>query len=127
VQFLGGNGFNSPRLVELAGRAANGAVSGAAWIMNAPTPGNRAFVKAYREQYGSDPDQFAAQAYAGVHLLATAIKNARSRDPRAIRDALARLRNVDTVLGKFSFEETRDPLQRPLVQIIRDGKPELFP
>lgn len=127
VQILGGNGLNSPQLVELAGSAADGAVSGAAWIWNAPTPGNRAFVKAYREQYGTDPDQFAAQAYAGVHLLATAIRSARSTDPRAIRDALAGLRDVDTVLGKFSFDVTRNPVQTPLVQIIRDGKPELFP
>lgn len=127
VQFIGGNGLNSPRLLELAGSAADGALSGAAWILNAPTPGNRAFVKAYREHYGSDPDQFAAQAYAGVHLLATAIRNARSRDPVAIRDALARLRNVDTVLGKFSFDESRNPVQTPLVQIVRDGKAELFP
>jgi branched-chain amino acid transport system substrate-binding protein len=127
VQFLGGNGFNSPRLIELAGRAAEGAVSGVAWTLNAPTAGNRAFVKTYRQQYGRDPDQFAAQAYAGVHLLATAIRNARSRDPRAIREALAHLRNVDTVLGRFSFDETRNPVQTPLVQIIRDGKAELFP
>jgi len=127
VQFLGGNGFNSPELLALAGRAADGAISGAAWILDAPTPGNRAFVKAYREQYGADPDQFAAQAYAGVHLLAAAIRNARSRDPRAIRDALARLRGVETVLGKFSFDEARNPVQTPVVQIIRDGKPELFP
>jgi branched-chain amino acid transport system substrate-binding protein len=127
VQFLGGNGLNSPQLLDLAGSAANGAVSGAAWTYGAPTPGNRAFVKAYRDQYGADPDQFAAQAYAGVYLLATAIKHARSTDPRAIRDALAGLRNVDIVLGKFSFDENRNPVQTPLVQIIRDGKAELFP
>jgi branched-chain amino acid transport system substrate-binding protein len=127
LQFLGGNGFNSPRMLQVAGRAAEGAVSGVAWTLDAYTPGNQAFVRAYREQYGVDPGQFAAQAYAGVHLLATAIKQARSRDPRAIRDALARLRNVDTVLGKFSFDETRNPVQTPLVQIIRDGRPEHFP
>jgi branched-chain amino acid transport system substrate-binding protein len=127
VQFLGGNGLNSPQLLDLAASAANGAVSGAAWTHGAPTPGNRAFAKAYRDLYGTDPDQFAAQAYAGVYILATAIKHARSSDPRAIRDALAGLRNVDTVLGKFSFDEGRNPVQTPLVQIIRDGKAELFP
>jgi branched-chain amino acid transport system substrate-binding protein len=126
VPFIGGNGINSPKLAELAGSAAQGAISGAAWFIANDTPGNAEFVKAYRDQYGSDPDQFAAQAYAGVYLLATAMKNASSSSPRAVRDALAQLKDVPTVLGSFSFDASRNPVHPPVVQVVQDGKFTLF-
>jgi branched-chain amino acid transport system substrate-binding protein len=126
VRFIGGNGFNSPKLAQLAGKAAEGAISGAAWFVSADSPGNQDFVAAYKAKYSTDPDQFAAQAYAGVYILATAIKNASSSDSQRIRDELAKIKDLDTVLGKFSFDAKRDPVHQPIVQTVTDGKFALF-
>jgi len=126
VHFIGGNGFNSPKLAQLAGKAAEGAISGAAWFINSSAPGNQDFVKAYNTKYGANPDQFAAQAYAAVYLMAAAIKNAGQANSQAIRDALAQTKDVDTVLGKFSFDANRDPLHTPVVQVVKDGQFALF-
>ncbi|MCC7105736.1 MAG: ABC transporter substrate-binding protein [Chloroflexi bacterium] len=126
VPIIGGNGFNSPQLAKLAGPAAEGAISGAAWFISADAPGNAAFVKAYRERYNSDPDQFAAQAYAGTNLIVTAIRNAGATDSKSIRDALAKLKDQDTVLGKFSFSDQRDAIHTPVVQVVKNGKFELY-
>ncbi len=126
VHFIGGNGFNSPKLAQLAGKAAEGAISGAAWFINSSAPGNQDFVKAYNTKYGANPDQFAAQAYAAVYLMASAIKNAGQANSQAIRDALAQTKDMDTVLGKFSFDANRDPLHTPVVQVVKDGQFALF-
>jgi branched-chain amino acid transport system substrate-binding protein len=126
VPFIGGNGFNSPQLAKLAGPAAEGAISGAAWFIGADTPANAAFVKAFRTKYSADPDQFAAQAYSGVYLLAQAIKRAGSSDATAIRDALAKTSNADVPLGAFSFSAAREPVHPPVVQIVKDGQFELL-
>lgn len=126
VVFIGGNNFNTRRLAELAGPVAEGAISGAAWHVSETTPGNRAFVQAYRQRYGEDPDQFAAQAYAGVYLLAKAIKNAKSADIPKVRDALAAIQDTDTILGRFSFNGDREPMHTPVVQIMRNGKFEVL-
>ncbi|MBI3942322.1 MAG: ABC transporter substrate-binding protein, partial [Chloroflexi bacterium] len=126
VPFIGGNGFNSPKLAQLAGQAAEGAISGAAWLISAENPGNQAFVKAYKAKYGSDPDQFSAQAYAGVYILANAIKAANSKDSQAIREAMAKTKDVDTVLGKFSFDKDRDPVHEPIVQMVKNGQFALY-
>ncbi len=126
VHIIGGNGFNSPKLAQLAGPAAEGAISGAAWFIGNDTPGNKAFVEAYSKKFGVNPDQFAAQAYAGVYIMANAIKKAGAANSQAIRDALAQTKDLDTVLGKFSFNEKRDPVHTPVVQVIKDGKFELF-
>jgi branched-chain amino acid transport system substrate-binding protein len=126
VPFIGGNGFNSPKLAQLAGPAAEGAITGAAWLISNDTPGNKAFVEEYNKKYGINPDQFAAQAYTGVYILANAIKTAGSSDSTAIRDAMAKIKDLDTVLGKFSFDPNREPVHSPVVQIIKNGKFELY-
>ncbi|MHB8203379.1 MAG: ABC transporter substrate-binding protein [Desulfomonilaceae bacterium] len=126
VPFIGGNGFNSPKLAQLAGPAAEGAITGAAWLISNDTPGNKAFVEAYNKKYGANPDQFAAQAYTGVYILADAIKTAGSSNPTAIRDAMAKIKDMDTVLGKFSFDARREPVHAPVVQIIENGKFVLY-
>ncbi len=126
VPFIGGNGFNSPQLAKLAGQAAEGAISGAAWFISSDTPANVAFVKAFRAKYNADPDQFAAQAYSGMYLLAQAIKSAGSREAPAIRDALARTKDLEVPLGKFSFTDKREPVHPPVVQVVKGGTFELF-
>lgn len=126
IHIIGGNGFNSPKLAQLAGPAAEGAISGAAWFIGNDTPGNKAFVEAYNKKYGINPDQFAAQAYAGVYIIANALKNAGVANSQALRDTMAKIKDLDTVLGKFSFNEQRDPVHTPVVQMIKNGKFELF-
>lgn len=126
VYFIGGNGFNSPKLAEIAGPAAEGAISGSAWFISNPSPANEAFVEAYRAEYGGDPDQFAAQAYTAAWVLAEAIKNATAVDPAAIRDALNEVANFDTPLGSFGFTENRDPDHTPVVLTVQDGVFALF-
>jgi len=126
VPFIGGNGFNSPVVVQRAGPAAEGAISGAAWIISSETPGSQAFVESYRAKYGVVPDQFAAQAYAGVFILAEAIRNANTTDFWAIRDALAKTTDLPTILGQFSFDQNGDPIHIPIVQVVKNGKFEVF-
>jgi branched-chain amino acid transport system substrate-binding protein len=38
-----------------------------------------------------------------------------------VRDALAAVVDYPTPLGNFSFDETRNPVHDPVVQIVQDG------
>lgn len=126
VHIIGGNGFNSPKLAQIAGKAAEGAISGAAWDVSSTFPTNVDFVKAFQAEYKADPDQFAAQAYTAAWVAAAAIKNAGSVDHAAVRDALAKIAGLDTPLGKYSFNDKRDPVHEPVVLIVKDGKFAVF-
>lgn len=127
VPIIGGNGFNSPALIKNAGEAAEGVVVGAAWNVSADNPLNKKFVEDFTAKYGTPPDQFAAQAYAGVYIASDAIKKAGSPDDRkAIRDGLAGIKDFDTVLGKFSFTPGRDADHTPVVQVVKGGKFVVF-
>ncbi len=123
VSVVGGNGFNSPTVLRDAGAAAEGLVVGAAWNPASPHPLSEAFVKRYRARYNTEPDQFAAQAYAGTYVLAEGMRIARTTsDQRALRDGLAQVHDLDTVLGRFSFTPTRNAEHPAVVQIVRDGR-----
>lgn len=121
VRIIGGNGFNSPKLAEIAGPAAEGAISGSAWNVASTYPASVDFVKAFNAEYGGDPDQFAAQAYTAAYAAATAIKNAGSVDHAAIRDALAQISGMASPLGSFSFDANRDPVHDAVVLTVKDG------
>ena len=112
--------------VERAGEAAEGAISFTYWSSTGDVPANRAFVENYMAKYGAEPSRFAAASYATVHILAKAIADAGSSDSRAIRDALAQIENLDTVLGSFSFDANGDAVYDPAVLIVKDGKFEVF-
>jgi len=122
IPIVGGNGLNSPNVVKVAQAAAEGVMVGAAWFRDNPNPKSRAFVAAYQAKYGTVPDQFAAQAYQGAYILATAIKNAGSADRKAVRDALAKVHDLDGVLGKFSFSEKRDPIHPSVTLVVQGGQ-----
>ena len=89
-------------------------------------PGNQAFIQNYRAKYGVEPDIWAAQSYATLHILAKAIVNAQSADPNAIRDALANITDLDTILGQFSFDAVGDAVYDPVVLIVTNGNFEVF-
>jgi branched-chain amino acid transport system substrate-binding protein len=118
---IGGNGLNSPAIIEQAGEAAEGVIVGAAWNVNATDDLSAAFIVSYEEANGSLPDQFSAQAYTGAWLMGTAIRCADSADPADIRDVLASIEDFNSPLGLFSFDEDRNPVHDPVLQIIEDG------
>jgi branched-chain amino acid transport system substrate-binding protein len=126
VHFIGGNGFNSPAVITGAGSAAEGAIEGTAWFPNAKTAINQRFIKEYKARYGKAPDQFAAQAFDGINVLAAAIKLANTTSNRAaVRDALTKVKNVPVVTGAsglFSFTALRDANEQGTVQIIQNGQ-----
>lgn len=122
IPVIGGNGLNSPALIENAGDAAEGVIVGAAWNSAADDQLSQDFKVAYEEATGNAPDQFAAQAFTGMTLVDAAVRSACSSEPAAIRDAMAALSGVPTVLGEFSFTENRDADHPAVVQVVEGGE-----
>jgi branched-chain amino acid transport system substrate-binding protein len=126
VPFVGGNGFNSPQVIEIAKEAAEGLIVATPWFGEKNDPKVKAFVAKYEKTYGKKPDQFAAQAYDAFHIMTNALKAAGSADRAKLRDALAATRNFQGVVGKFSFDADRDVVMTPSVLIVNGGKFTIF-
>ena len=112
--------------VQAAGAAAEGVITFTGWSSLAVIPGNQAFIQNYTEKYGMEPNAWAAQSYATLHILAAAIAEAQSTDSAAIRDALANTMNMDTILGQFSFDAHGDAVYNPQILIVKNGEFGVF-
>ncbi len=124
---LGGNGFNSPGFIKNAGAAAEGVMVGTSWNSLGTGAANQRFLEAMKK-HGANPDQFSAQAYTGVYILAEAIKLAGGKTGREDLEAgLGKIKDLDTPLGKFSFTPARDAQHEPSVQQVKDGKFQIVP
>ncbi|MBP2689726.1 MAG: branched-chain amino acid transporter substrate-binding protein, partial [Deltaproteobacteria bacterium] len=106
--------------------AAEGLIVATPWFVDRNDPKVKAFVAKYEKAYGKKPDQFAAQAYDALYIMADALKRAGKADRTALRDALASTRNFQGVLGTFSFDAERDVVMEPNVLIIKGGKFQIF-
>jgi branched-chain amino acid transport system substrate-binding protein len=133
--FIGGNGFNSPKLFEIAKDAADNTVMGSPWSAENAAPANKAFMSAYKAKYNTAPDQFAAQAYDAVYIVAEALKGIKLSgkldvDRQALRAALPDVKFTGAT-GKFSFRSAPtangkavgfDAEQDAIVNIAKGGK-----
>jgi branched-chain amino acid transport system substrate-binding protein len=126
VPFVGGNGFNSPKVIEIAKEAAEGLIVATPWFGDKDDPMVKAFVAKYEKAYGKKPDQFAAQAYDAFYIMTNALKEAGAADRAKLRDSLAATRNFQGVVGKFSFDADRDVVMTPSVLIVKGGKFAIF-
>ena len=115
-QFLGGNGFNTATVSKQAGSSGMGARSASAWYIGNTFASNADFVSAYKQKYGGDPDQFAAQGYTGIKIIADAASRAGLTfsdlpgDREKLRAAMETV-NIDTPLGPFQFTSNHDVKQ----------------
>ncbi len=125
-QFAGGSCFNPLAIVKAAGGAGKGALSANSWHINNDSGNNREFVDAYRRRFGSDPDQMAAQAYAGMLILADASSRAQltfdhvAEDRLRLRSALETTRMI-TPLGNSQFNDDHD-LELAAYLVTMDGR-----
>ena len=119
---VGGNGFNAPAFIQGAGAASENVIVGAAWNSASTNPLSQKFIQSYTAKFSAAPDQFAAQAYSGVYILAKAIQTANSTEHQAIRDALPKVKDFDTVLGTFNFNSSRDAQHPAVIQVVQNGQ-----
>jgi branched-chain amino acid transport system substrate-binding protein len=123
--FVGGEGWDSPALVEVAGKAAEGNYYTDHFSAADPDPRVQKFVQLYRGKYGALPDALAALWYDGARLLAQAVEQAGSTETAKIRDALAATRDFEGVTGRISIDQDRNASKPGVILKIDNGLPEM--
>ena len=123
--FVGGEGWDSPTLVQVAGKAADGNYYTDHFSAADPDPRIQKFVQTYRAKYGALPDALAALWYDGAKLLSRAIQQAGSVDAAKIRDALAATRDFEGVTGRISIDQDRNASKSGVILKIDNGEPKM--
>jgi branched-chain amino acid transport system substrate-binding protein len=117
----GGDGWDSPKLVEIGGQSVEGCMFSNHFSKDDTSAVVRNFVDKYKQKFGAEPDALASLAYDAAVILMSAIKKTGSLDPDALKEAI-RTSPVAGVSGNITFDEKRNPIKSAVILKIKDGK-----
>ena len=110
MPFLGGDGWDSPKLQELAGpEGVKGNYISSHFSAGDNDPIVQNFVKEYQERFSEPPGAMAALSYDGILVLADAFKRAGPNPTHdMIRAALAETQGFVGITGAITIDENRN-------------------
>ena len=118
-----GYGTDARKLLELLGDIANGYMSNQ--VIDTVTPKDPAgqhFIASYKAKYNRDASMYAAQGWMVGQVFIQALKEAKTYDAEGIRNALDNVKDVETIGGKVTFDDTNEIWVRQMIQQIQNGK-----
>ena len=138
VPVIGGNGMNSVKVFDLAKGASDDLWVGSPWSIENQTKENSTFIDNFKKKYNASPDQFAAQAYDAMNIVATALKKVKlsgdlDKDRVAVREALPSVQ-WNGATGAFKFRRANDKAGKPagydadqtaIVSVTKAGRYEI--
>lgn len=119
--FMGGDGWDSHELHEIA----EGALDGS-WFTNHqsngdPTPELQQLIARYRTAFGSEPDTLGVLGYDTARLVLDAMERAEALTGPGVRDALERTRRFPGVSGAITLDAQHDALKPMVIMQIGGG------
>ncbi len=124
VPLMGADGWDSPKLVELAGAdALNNTFITNHYSSEDPDKTIQKFVSTFKDKNdGTSPNAFNALGYDTIYLLKDAIERAGSTDSSKIKDALAKTKDLSLVTGIVTIDKKHNPIKSATVLEYKDGK-----
>lgn len=120
---IGGDGWDSPKLVEIGTAAAlNNTYFTNHYSVDDNSPASKAFVDAYKKEYGQNPDALAVLGYDAAKLLIDAIGRANSTDKTKILAAIAATKDYPAITGATTLNATHDAVKSAVIIEMKDGK-----
>ncbi|MGP3956560.1 amino acid ABC transporter substrate-binding protein [Nonomuraea sp. 3N208] len=109
--------------------AAEHIISPVGWSATATFTGNQDMVKRYKEMFGGEANEDAANGYTVGQIVEAAVTAVKCVDPtKECQDKLAdhiRQGTFDTVVGPLSFDDQGRPEQAHMIQQYVDGKVQI--
>lgn len=122
IPLLGGDGWDSPKTIEIGGSAVDGSYFTNHYAEDDSNPVIQNFIQKFKKKYGIVPDAMAVLGYDAANILFNAIKEANSEEPSKIRDAIAQTKNFLGVSGAITMDKNRNAEKSIVVLTIENGK-----
>ncbi|NLC66736.1 MAG: ABC transporter substrate-binding protein [Clostridium sp.] len=124
VPILGGDGYDSPKLAEIAGTENLNDVYYTNHYSSMDTASEIVdFREAFKGKYNTEADAFNALGYDLAYFLVDAIDRAGSEDREKIKDAIAATENFKAITGTLSIDENHNPVKAVTILEVVDGVP----
>ncbi len=122
AKFLGGDGWQTPNFIKLAGADAEGAMASVPGLPKEQMAGGKAFLEKFKAKYGVEVELFAPFGYDAVNIFIEAMKRAGSSDPAKFLPEMAKT-NMNGVIGPVAFDEKGDIKDGPITVFqVKSGK-----
>ena len=125
IPIIGGDGWDSPKLIEIGGKALEGCYYSNHYSPDDPDPLVQSFVVEFKAKYGELPDAMAPLGYDAAMILFEAIKRAGSLDPAKVRDEIAKTKEYSGIAGKVTIDSLRNA-EKPAVIIKIENEQQKF-
>lgn len=123
VPLIGCDGWDSPKLVEIAGpEALNNTYFSSAFSVQDQTESVQKFIADYKAMYQKDPDIFCMQGYNAGLVLADALKRAGDgADEAKLAAAIAATKDLPVASGKLTYDKDHNPIISAIIIEMKDG------
>lgn len=123
VPLIGCDGWDSPKLVEIAGpEALNNTYFSSAFSVQDRTESVQKFIADYKAMYQKDPDIFCMQGYNAGLVLADALKRAGDgADGTKLAAAIAATKDLPVASGKLTYDKDHNPIISAIIIEMKDG------
>ncbi len=126
VPLLGCDGWESPKLAEIAGAdALRDCYYVSGFSAQDKDVSVQEFIRKYKEKNQKDPDIFAMQAYNAALVLFDAYKRTGTTDGATLARAIAAAKDLPVVSGKLTYDAEHNPVLSALIISMEGGKPGL--
>jgi len=125
LPFLGGDTWETPEIIRIAGEAAEGAVYSSFYDPAVPLTDRAAeFLDAFAAEYGKDEPVtgVTAQGFDAYLLALETIQKAGRLDGPALRDTLAATKDFEGATGFVTLDENGDAVKPAVIKIIQGGQ-----
>ena len=123
IPLLGTDGWDDPKVVEIAGaKALNNTYFSNHYSSQDTDPAVVKFVAAYKKEYNQEPSALAALGYDSGLMIADAIKRAGSTEGAKIAEALAKTKDLKVSTGILTIDANHNPVKSAVVIEMKDGK-----
>ncbi|AXE33292.1 branched-chain amino acid ABC transporter substrate-binding protein [Chromobacterium phragmitis] len=125
AKLMGGDGWQTPEFVKLAGDASEGQFASSCGISRDKMPGFKAFDEKFKKEFNTDVQIYAPFEYDAVMVLVDAMKRAKSTDPKAYLPEVGKT-DYEGVTGKIAFDDKGD-IKNGAVTVyqVKNGKWEV--
>ncbi len=121
---LGGDGWDSAKLCEIAGKSIEGSFYSNHASPDDPSPAFQNFVSKYKDEYGAPPDALGALGYDSGNLLFAAMKRAKSLAGKDLAAAIGETKEFQGATGVITINGKRDAVKSAVILELKDGKPQ---
>ena len=123
VPLLGTDGWDDPKVVEIAGaKSLDNTFFSNHYSSQDTDPAVVKFVAAYKKEYNQEPSALAALGYDSGLMIADAIKRAGSAEGAKIAEALAATKDLKVSTGILTIDANHNPVKSAVVIEMKDGK-----